>query len=118
MRITLMLAILVIGCSTRSPTGAPADISEPVTVTPAPRSIRAPDDLRLLMHDPMEDVPEYCEILSEASERAERELEDEGVNPGFGYCHHFWARKKEILLRDYGLKWPSPQDRNPTVAFD
>lgn len=68
--------------------------------------------------DPLEDDPAYAEILREASEQAERELADHPLNGGFGFCHVFWRRKKEILFRTYGLEWRSPSEMNPGTNYD
>jgi hypothetical protein len=35
-----------------------------------------------------------------------------------GYCHEFWAAKKRILRRKYGIEWRSPAEMNPGTMFD
>lgn len=69
----------------------------------------------MLKHDPIEDTPEYRAIAAELEARIIAEI---GENSGMGYCHKYWAKKREILERDYGIKWRSPAVMNPTFRFD
>jgi hypothetical protein len=66
--------------------------------------------------DPIEDALKFKEILAQADEAAEEELEDEPH--GLGFCHVFWATKKRILKTKYGIDWKSPAEMNPNVDFE
>ncbi len=69
-----------------------------------------------LKHDPVEDAPEYKAI----EEQVEREIQEElGDEPRScrGFCHRYWAVKREVLAR-HGIEWRSPAVMNPRVKFD
>lgn len=70
----------------------------------------------MIKHDPVEETKEYKAIEKELEEKIKKELE--GVRKGIGYCHIYWSKKREILLRDYGIRWSSPASLNPHVCFD
>lgn len=38
-------------------------------------------------------------------------------NIHMGYCHLFWHKKK-TLLKEYGIDWKTPQERNPMCSYD
>jgi len=69
----------------------------------------------MLKYDPVEDTPEYQAIKDELEEKI---IERIGENSGMGYCHKYWSKKREILERDYGIKWRSPAVMNPGFRFD
>ena len=35
-----------------------------------------------------------------------------------GFCHEYWAAKKEVLREKYGIDWRSPAERYPHIIFD
>ena len=35
-----------------------------------------------------------------------------------GFCHEYWAVKKEVLREKYGIDWRSPAERYPHIIFD
>ena len=70
----------------------------------------------MIKTDPIEETKEYKAIEKELDEKIEKELC--GVKRGLGYCHIYWSKKREILLRDYGIKWQSPASLNPHICFD
>lgn len=70
----------------------------------------------MIKHDPIEETKEYQAIEEELEAKIAKELE--GVRKGMGFCHIYWSKKREILMRDYGIKWSSPATLNPHVLFD
>ena len=68
-----------------------------------------------LKQDPIEQTDEYKAIQAELEEKIVAKI---GENFGMGYCHLYWAAKKEILKDDYGMEWKSPSRLNPDVRFD
>ena len=38
--------------------------------------------------------------------------------PYIGYCHKYWATKKDILKNKYNIEWYSPQEENPWIDYD
>ena len=69
----------------------------------------------MLKHDPIEDTPEFQAILPEVEAKIAARI---GTNRGMGFCHLYWATKRDILKKDYGIDWKSPALMNPTVRFD
>lgn len=69
----------------------------------------------MLKHDPIEDTPAFQAIAQELEEKILAKI---GGNRGMGYCHLYWATKREILQKDYGIEWRSPAVLNPRVRFD
>ena len=69
----------------------------------------------MLKHDPIEDTPEFQAIKDELEEKILAKI---GKNRGMGYCHLYWSVKREILEKDYKIKWRSPAIMNPHVRFD
>ena len=47
-------------------------------------------------------------------------LEDEfKAHPkGTGFCHIFWARKKQLLKQLYNINWKTPAELNPGIIFE
>ena len=37
---------------------------------------------------------------------------------GIGFCHIYWARKKELLKQIYKIDWKTPAELNPSIDFD
>ncbi|MCM1047147.1 MAG: hypothetical protein NC433_01820 [Clostridiales bacterium] len=60
-----------------------------------------------------------CEIPEKIMLEVETiiEKEHENVVKGMGYCHRYWARKKE-LLRERGYYWESPAETDPNTIYD
>ena len=53
----------------------------------------------------------------------EREMETlvrakTGKGGYLGFCHEYWAVKKEVLREKYGIDWRSPAERYPHIIFD
>ncbi len=69
----------------------------------------------MLKYDPVEDTPEFQAIKDELEKKIVAKI---GENRGMGYCHLYWATKREILKQDYGIEWKSPAVLNPRVHFD
>ncbi|MBO5788651.1 MAG: hypothetical protein J6R42_01760 [Clostridia bacterium] len=69
----------------------------------------------MLIHDPIEDTPEFQAIKDELEQKIIAKI---GKNSGMGYCHLYWATKREILKKDYGIEWNSPAVLNPGFRFD
>ena len=55
------------------------------------------------------------EIEAEVDARVKEKV---GTKRYLGYCHEYWACKKDILLVEYGIDWKSPQDLNPDCLYD
>lgn len=69
----------------------------------------------MLKYDPIEDTPEFQAIEDELEEKIIAKI---GRNDGMGYCHLYWATKRDILKNEYGIEWKSPAALNPKVHFD
>lgn len=69
----------------------------------------------MIKHDPIEKTKEFKAIKDELEAKIKKELPEEF---GMGYCHLYWAKKREILKRDYNIDWKSPAQLNPFVRFD
>ncbi len=69
-----------------------------------------------ILHDPIEDLPEFVEIFKLATADTDSELL--GIQRGIGFCHRFWDTKKKILACKYGVDWLSLGDMNPGARFD
>jgi tetratricopeptide (TPR) repeat protein len=69
-----------------------------------------------MKEDPVEYTEKYLDILIELETKIGDELK--GIFRGRGFCHRYWRVKKEILKKDYGIKWKSPAKMNPGVRFD
>ena len=68
-----------------------------------------------MKHDPIEDTEEYKKISDEVDKKIKEKIGDEVY---MGYCHLYWATKKEILKNDYNIDWKSPSELNPHIIFD
>ncbi len=68
--------------------------------------------------DPMEKDPRYSSCIAEVDARVERELVNDPLNGGLGFCHMVGSLKKQILRDDYGIDWKSLADRFPRTIFD
>ena len=66
-------------------------------------------------YDPVEDTPEYIAIRDELEKKI---LERMGGEMTRGNAHMYPAIKKEILKKDYGIDWKSPQELNPRIRFN
>ena len=69
----------------------------------------------MLLHDPVEDTPAYRAIKDELEKKIRARI---GEPRGMGFCYVYWRVKREILEKDYGIKWRSPSEMNPQVLFD
>ncbi|MEM6394043.1 MAG: hypothetical protein AAF797_14855 [Planctomycetota bacterium] len=67
------------------------------------------------LYDPIEDDPEFVQIIAEADRLTDLKLH--GANH-FGSCHEFWETKQAILKERFGIEWFSPNDMNPLTLFD
>lgn len=70
---------------------------------------------RSYKYDPVEDSEEYRRIEGELHEKIVAEMGGE-LNRGNAYL--YVRLKKEILRRDYGIEWRSPQELNPHIFFN
>ena len=70
---------------------------------------------RSLKYDPIQNTPEWEEIIYEV----EKELDEKfrGVDRYMGFCHEYWSAKRAALAKR-GIEWRSPQQMNPRVRFD
>ena len=70
---------------------------------------------RSLKYDPIQNSPEWEEIIYEV----EKELDEKfrGVDRFMGFCHEYWSAKRAALAKR-GIEWRSPQQMNPRVRFD
>lgn len=85
------------------------------------------------LHDPIEDHPNYSEIIATIRDSIEKEIRDEIAlknsarrNKGddtalrdwpLGTCHLLWRRMKKRLASE-GITWYSLADMNPGSRFD
>lgn len=69
-------------------------------------------------HDPIEDDPQYAQIMKLASEEALRELEGHPENGQRGFYSVVAATKKRILKEKYSVDWkrPSESDLNKLMG--
>ncbi len=70
-----------------------------------------------LLHDPIEDDHALQHSFELAEKLAEARI---GKNdpPRMGYCHAYWAAKKDILKKHFGIDWRPPSEMNPQARFD
>ena len=66
--------------------------------------------------DPIENAAYYKSIEAEVEEKLKEKLKD--IPECLGYCHMYWATKKELLKKEYGIDWKSPAEMNPHALFD
>jgi hypothetical protein len=78
------------------------------------------EDISIHKHDPIEDDPKLKAIFEtvdlEVGQSVERDPPE--VRHQLGYCHGVWSLKKHILWERYGIKWRTPAEMNPKIAFD
>lgn len=65
--------------------------------------------------DPVELTPEYLDIRYELEEKIDDALDHE--RGYYDYCKEYWLAKRLILRNDYGIRWQSPAQLNPTMEF-
>ena len=68
--------------------------------------------------DPIDDDPEYEELLKQADEIVKRKLEHHPMRGGPGFCHVVWDTKKQVLKDEYEIEWRTPSEMNPDIIFD
>lgn len=68
-----------------------------------------------LYYDAVELTEEYKKIERKVEAEVKRRLR--GEPKGMGFCHMYWACKREVL-DEYGIEWRSPATMNPWVRFD
>ncbi|RYX81754.1 hypothetical protein EON83_22575 [bacterium] len=71
----------------------------------------------LLLHDPVEDEPQWRTAFEEAEEMLAFELELAGIGDGPNFCFFLWNEKARFLKEEFGLEWFSPAQMNPFVRF-
>ncbi len=72
-------------------------------------------------HDPQEDDPVKGEVIRRVRESVLTTVRDEyrrARKLRAGSCHVVWKRAKEILLREHGIDWKTPQEMNLHTRFD
>ena len=72
----------------------------------------------MLKTDPIEETPEFKAVINEVERELKKRFKNDPMNGGHGFCHTYWAAKKELLLEKYGIEWLTPQQMNPRVRFD
>lgn len=70
------------------------------------------------IYDSLQDSQEFKKIEEKVDKKVERMLKKSGQAGLLGSCHSAWNYKKEILKKEYGIDWLSPQDLNPHITFD
>lgn len=82
---------------------------------------RNPDGSTQWVMDEAKDAQEFDPVHSNAFVEAERKagaiIDGKGIK-GLGTCHVFWDEEKRILQEEYGIKWKSPPELNPTTSYD
>ena len=69
-------------------------------------------------NNPIEDDPAYKAIFEAVDRETEAALADDPDKGEHGFCHTFWAVKKQILREKYGIEWKTPQEMEPDTLFD
>ena len=76
------------------------------------------------------DVEIEAKIAAIPSEELEAKIEKElvgklrvkgsgyGARGRLGFCHTYWAAKKNVLIMDYGIDWKTPAELNPHIFYD
>ena len=64
------------------------------------------------------DIDEYNEIIKKVDRKVEDELSGRIDRKSLGYKHYFDLKKKEILEKEYGIKWKTFQERNEGCSID
>ena len=70
---------------------------------------------RSLKYDPIQNTPEWEEIIYEVEKELDEQFRD--VDRFMGFCHQYWSAKRAALAKR-GIEWRSPQAMNPRVRFD
>ena len=73
------------------------------------------ENKRNYKYDPVEDTSEYLAIKDELEAKI---IERMGGEMTRGNAHLYTSFKKEILKKDYGIDWKSPQELNPRIKFN
>ncbi len=58
------------------------------------------------------------QIVKEVDERVRKELEGKVDSNMLGYIHIFESRKKEILEKEYGIKFQTSREKNLGSSID
>ncbi len=58
------------------------------------------------------------EIIKEVDERVRKELEGKVDSNMLGYIHIFESRKKEILEKEYGIKFQTLREKSSGRSID
>lgn len=69
-----------------------------------------------LIHDPIENLPKYADIMRRVDEEVDEILGDD--KEFFGICHRAWNLKKQLLKEQYEIDWHTPDELNPGCCFD
>lgn len=70
---------------------------------------------RTLAFDPIQRTAQWEEIIYDVEKEVDELLKNEPRHMGF--CHHYWAVKREVLEKR-GIEWHSPAAMNPRTKFD
>lgn len=73
------------------------------------------ENKRIYKYDPVEDTSEYLAIKDELEAKI---IERMGGEMTRSNAHLYTPLKKEILKKDYGIDWKSPQELNPRIKFN
>lgn len=73
------------------------------------------ENQRHYKYDPIEDTPEYKAIEKELHAKI---LERMGGEMNRGHAYMYPRLKQEILKKEYGMDWKSPQALNPKIRFN
>jgi hypothetical protein len=111
-RYFLVFALVLSACSTSSTVRDSHDTH----CAPAAYATLPPHKGGGLKHDPQEDDPKLRPAFEEAHAYAERRMSKEPHR--FGEVHECWRLQQEYLLEKFGIRWKTPAEMNPTVAFD
>lgn len=68
--------------------------------------------------DPIENDPEFKDIIEAVMSEVMEELADHPSNGKLGFCHAIWSAKKRILKEKYGIDWRTPKEMNPINFYD
>jgi hypothetical protein len=66
--------------------------------------------------DPQESDLMLKDTFAKADAKAERKVANVPRNDRFIY--KFWAAKRRILLREFGITWNTPADLNPGIKYE
>ena len=73
------------------------------------------------LRDPIECTKRFRQIKAEVEKKVKASLAAEGMSAepkSIGWCHYYWGVKQEILKKEYGIDWRSPDEMNPNVIYD